>query len=171
MPPLPASTGSPASAPADALDAHDARIRALARLLDSAIRVPGTDIRFGLDPILGLFPGVGDMAAGLLSAYVILLGWRAGAPTSVLLRMLGNVGLDALVGAVPVLGDLFDVGFKANVRNVALLDRWRASPTRARRASRLVVASVIAVALLAMAGAVWLAVEVLRLVIGALGGA
>ncbi|HEY0969542.1 MAG TPA: DUF4112 domain-containing protein [Gemmatimonadales bacterium] len=150
--------------------AADERLRALSRILDTAIRIPGTDIRVGLDPILGLVPGIGDTVAGALSAYVIFLSWRAGAPTSVLLRMLGNVGVDALVGAVPVLGDLFDVGFKANARNVALLDRWRARPTEARRASRLVLAGVIAVALLAVAGAVWFGVAMLRLLVGALGG-
>ena len=100
------------------------RARAIARLLDTAFRVPGTDIRFGLDGILGLIPGVGDVAGAALSGYVILTAARAGAPNTLLARMLANVGLDALVGAVPLLGDLFDVAFRANVRNATLLDDW-----------------------------------------------
>lgn len=145
-----------------------ARLRSLARLLDTAVRIPGTSVRVGLDPVLGLIPGVGDLASGALSAYVILLAWRAGAPTSILLRMLGNVGLDAAVGTVPLLGDLFDVGFKANARNVGLLDRWMVRPTEERRASRLAVGLVLALALLLVVGAVTLGVVVLRWVLGQL---
>ena len=100
------------------------RARSIARLLDTAFRVPGTNIRFGLDGILGLIPGVGDVTGAALSGYVILTAARAGAPNTLLARMLVNVGLDALVGAVPVLGDIFDVAFRANVRNSALLDAW-----------------------------------------------
>lgn len=100
------------------------RARSIARLLDTAVRIPGTNIRFGLDAVLGLVPGVGDFAGAALSGYVLLTAARAGAPTTLLARMLANVGLDALVGAVPVLGDLFDVAFKANARNAALLDAW-----------------------------------------------
>lgn len=102
------------------------RARALARLLDTAVRVPGTNIRFGLDSVLGLVPGFGDFAGAALSGYVILTAARAGAPNTLLARMLANVGIDALVGAVPVLGDLFDIAFKANVRNAALLDGYLA---------------------------------------------
>lgn len=102
------------------------RARAIARLLDTAFRVPGTNIRFGLDGILGLIPGVGDVAGAALSGYVILTAARAGAPSTLLARMLANVGIDALVGAVPLLGDLFDVAFRANVRNATLLEGWLA---------------------------------------------
>jgi hypothetical protein len=160
-PAMSAPVETPAGAPAT-------RLRALARLLDTAVRVPGTDVRVGLDPLLGLIPGVGDLASGALSAYVILLAWQAGAPTSVLLRMLGNVGVDAAVGTVPLLGDLFDVGFKANARNVSLLDRWMARPAEARRASRLAVTVVVALALLLAVGAVTVGVLVLRWVLGQL---
>lgn len=100
------------------------RARSIARLLDTAVRVPGTSIRFGLDAVLGLVPGIGDFAGAALSGYVILTAARAGAPNTLLARMLANVGLDTLVGAVPLLGDLFDVAFRANVRNAALLDDW-----------------------------------------------
>jgi hypothetical protein len=143
--------------------------RALARLLDTAIRVPGTNVRLGLDPILGLVPGVGDVAGGLLSAYVLLLAARAGAPKALLLRMLGNLGVDSLVGTVPLLGDLFDVGFKANARNARLLDEHLERPRDTERASRLFVAGVIVAALLLVVGAIAATVLVVRAIAGAVG--
>jgi hypothetical protein len=99
------------------------RLDALARVLDDWVRVPGTGIRFGVDSVLGLIPVVGDAATGALSAYLVVRAWEIGLPTGVIARMLGNVGVDLLVGSVPVAGDLFDVGFKANRRNVDLLKR------------------------------------------------
>lgn len=146
-----------------------ARARALAHLLDTAFTVPGTRFRIGLDPILGLAPGVGDVLGGMLSTYVLLLAARAGASKPVLLRMLGNVGIDALVGTVPLLGDLFDAGFRANARNVALLDRFLAEPRRTERASRGFVALVVAGALLLVAGAIALTVLLVRALIGLVG--
>ncbi|KAB7627464.1 DUF4112 domain-containing protein [Alkalilimnicola sp. S0819] len=95
----------------------------LARLLDSSLRVPGTRWRFGLDGLIGLIPGAGDLATGGLSAWIVLRAWRMGAPRTVLLRMAANVGLDVLLGSVPLLGDAFDFFFKANRRNLRLLRR------------------------------------------------
>lgn len=93
-------------------------------LMDSAIRVPGTNIRVGLDPILGfLLPGVGDSAGALLSLAVFATALREGVPVVILVRMLLNVLIDALVGAFPVLGDVFDVAFRANQRNYELVRR------------------------------------------------
>lgn len=99
------------------------RARAVARLLDSSIPIPGTGRRIGIDPILGLIPFVGDFGGAILSGYIVLAAAQAGAPTLTLVRMIGNVGLDSLVGAVPLLGDLFDAAWKANSKNVALLER------------------------------------------------
>src|SRR5690554_6293993 len=112
------------------------RARGLARLLDSVIRIPGTNIRLGLDPILGLVPGMGDALGAGLAGYAIVLAARLGAPPSVIVRMVGNVLIDMLVGAVPILGDLFDVGYKANLRNVTLLERYLERPARTRQTSR-----------------------------------
>lgn len=98
------------------------RVQRLAVLLDSSIGIPGTRLRIGLEPIIGLLPVVGDVAGLLLSGWVVLEALRAGAPSSLILRMLLNVALDALVGLVPLLGDLFDFGFKANLRNARLLE-------------------------------------------------
>lgn len=144
------------------------RLARLAWLLDASFRVPGTGVRFGWDALIGLIPGVGDAATGLLAAWIVAEAARLGAPGSVLARMLGNVGLDLLVGAVPLLGDLFDAGFKANQRNVRLLESWLERPDAVARSSRLRVGLVAAtvVAFLAGLGALvwWLA----RLVTGAL---
>lgn len=138
------------------------RVRSLARVLDSAIRVPGTNIRFGLDSVIGLIPGVGDLTGAALSGYIVLTAARMGVPSAVLGRMLLNLGLDTLVGTVPLLGDLFDVGFRANTRNAALLDRYLERPLEARRSSKLAIwAALAGVALLALVG-VGLTIMVVR---------
>lgn len=111
------------------------QVRRLAQQLDTSIRLPG-GIRIGWDAVLGLVPGVGDWAGALLSAYIVLQAVRLGASREVLTRMLGNVALEALVGAVPFLGDVFDAAWKANMRNVRLLEEHLAAPTATRRASR-----------------------------------
>ena len=99
------------------------RLARLAFLLDSAWRVPGTGVRFGADALLGLVPGVGNLATTVLSAYLIHEAWRLGLPRAALLRMIGNVALDGAVGAVPVLGNVVDLFWRANRRNMAILAR------------------------------------------------
>jgi hypothetical protein len=137
-----------------------ARARVVGRLLDEAIRVPGTSVRIGLDPLIGLVPGVGDVVGAVASAYIVLEAARAGAPASVLARMLGNVGIDAVVGALPLAGDVFDFAWKSNTRNVRLLERHLAAPRATRRASRalaiLVVAGALLVGLASIAAAILL---------------
>ena len=105
--------------PGEALEELDR----LARLLDSRWRIPGTDIRFGADALVGLLPGVGDAATGLVSAYIILRAANHGAPKRLLARMAGNVALDTVVGSIPLAGSVFDLFFKANNRNIRLLRR------------------------------------------------
>ncbi|MBM7070076.1 DUF4112 domain-containing protein [Actibacterium sp. 188UL27-1] len=95
----------------------------LSTLLDSRFRIPGTPIRFGWDSLLGLIPGAGDLASLGPSAYLIYKGHRLGARKRTISRMTANSGLDFVVGAVPILGDVFDLAFKANNRNFALLSR------------------------------------------------
>lgn len=105
---------------------HDPAIVALrkwATLLDAAFQVPGTRMRFGLDPIVGLIPGIGDVVTGFFSVLMMLHAVRLRVPKIVLARMTINVGLDLIAGAVPILGDLFDAGYKANLRNLTLLER------------------------------------------------
>jgi hypothetical protein len=98
-------------------------LRRWARIFDSAFRIPGTQITFGLDPILGLVPGLGDVASPVFSLFFVWHGFRLGVPKVVLARMVLNVLIDTGVGAIPVVGDLFDFGWKANAWNLALLER------------------------------------------------
>ncbi|HEY7408971.1 MAG TPA: DUF4112 domain-containing protein [Gemmatimonadaceae bacterium] len=131
------------------------RLRDLARVLDEAIRIPGTNIRIGLDALLGLVPGGGDVAGGLFSGLIILQAARDGAPTPVLGRMLANVVIDVVLGAIPILGDVFDVAWRANSRNVRLLDAWRERPTATKRASTLGVAAILTALMVLVALAIW----------------
>lgn len=148
-------------------DPHDAdTLRRLARLLDAAVTIPGTGITIGLDAILGLIPGAGDLVGSALSGYIVIAAAKLGAPKSLLARMLANLALDSLVGSVPILGDVFDVFFRANLRNVALLEKMQAAPRATRRESRLVVAAVVAAIALTAAGGIALLVVLARAVAG-----
>jgi hypothetical protein len=119
------------------------------------VPIPGTAWRIGLDPLIGLVPGVGDALGAVASLYVVVLALRAGAPASVAGRMVANLLVDAVVGAVPLLGDVFDAGFKANVRNVALFEAWVADPARTGRASRALAAAVVGLAAILLAAAAY----------------
>ncbi|MGB7826381.1 MAG: DUF4112 domain-containing protein [Pseudolabrys sp.] len=104
--------------------ARIARIDALATLLDTALVIPGTGVRFGLDGLIGLFPVVGDIITTVLSLFIVHEAYQLGAPGHVIARMLRNVALDGVLGAVPLIGDAFDVLWRANRRNVRLLLEW-----------------------------------------------
>ena len=119
-------------------------------------------MRVGLDPILGLVPGLGDVAGAALSSYIVLTGIQLGASRSVVLRMIANVAIDTLVGSVPVLGDLFDAAWKSNNRNVALLERHLAAPDVTRAASRLIMIAAMVVLVMLAAGGVALTFLVVR---------
>lgn len=121
------------------------RLERLAWYLDSSIKIPGLNARFGLDGLLGLVPGVGDTIGALVSSVVISEAAHLGAPKVLLLKMAVNVALDALVGTVPVLGDLFDFVWKANQRNVQLLNSYLDKPRETVVASRWFVWGLVAV--------------------------
>ena len=104
--------------------ARVARIDTLATLLDTALVIPGTGVRFGFDALIGLFPVVGDIITTALSLFIVREAYQLGAPGHVIARMLGNVALDGVFGAVPLVGDAFDVLWRANRRNVLLLREW-----------------------------------------------
>jgi hypothetical protein len=141
-------------------------IRALARVLDDAVGIPGTRWRFGLDAVMDLIPGVGDLAGVAVSGYLMLQAARLGASRWTLARMAGNVAVDALAGALPGIGVIFDGAWKANRRNVRLLEAQLESPERTDRASRLWLLLLVAALLLLVAGvgllAVWIAYAALR---------
>jgi hypothetical protein len=101
----------------------DETLSMLASLLDDLFRIPGTSIRFGLDPLIGLIPGVGDLITGAASFLIIFAAWQRGIPQVTVARMVANVVLDTLVGSVPIAGDLFDAAWKSNRKNLVLLQR------------------------------------------------
>ena len=110
--------------------------RGLAKLLDEAITIPGTNRKIGLDAILGLIPGVGDLGSSAVGGYILLVASKLGVAPVVLWRMMLNLGIDAMIGLIPFAGDILDIGFKANVRNAKLLTQALAEPQETRRASR-----------------------------------
>lgn len=146
---------APASGEILSSDPRTRRVRVLARLLDNAISIPGTSWKIGLDPIIGLIPGVGDVIGAVLSGYIVLEAVRAEVPTFTLARMLVNIGIDTLLGAVPAVGDVFDAAWKSNIMNVALLERHLASTAGAPPKRRNVI------------GVMVLALVVLLLIVGA----
>ena len=134
------------------------RVRGLAWLLDNSIPIPGTRFKIGLDALIGLIPGFGDAAGALLSSYILLEAGKLGVARSTLLRMGANVLIEAVIGIIPLAGDLFDAGWKANQRNLGLLERALEMPGLARRRDRgFVAATVIVVGAIGigLAAATW----------------
>lgn len=113
-----------------------ARVRRLGVLLDDAFELPGTGMRFGLDGLLGLIPGVGDTATLLLGAWLVREATHLGLPRTVIARMLANIGIDWAVGAIPLLGDVFDFAFKAHRKNLRLIEKHLQQRTAAPRGTR-----------------------------------
>ena len=138
------------------------RLRGIATVLDDAVRIPGTRIRFGLDALLGLLPGAGDAVTGAVAAYAIVLAARLGAPPVVIARMTMNVLIDVATGTIPVLGDIFDVGWKANRKNVQLLERYQAQPQKVKQGSWLMVAAMLLVILAAIVGVIYIVARLLQ---------
>jgi hypothetical protein len=128
------------------------RLAELADLLDNAIPIPGTRWRIGLDPLLGLVPGLGDALGAAASAWILIEAARFGVSPAVLLRMLYNILIDTALGSVPGAGDLFDFVWKSDSKNLALLRRHLELPRETHRASRLVLVAVIAVLVAAAIG-------------------
>jgi DNA-binding transcriptional LysR family regulator len=141
------------------------RLDTLGYLLDNSIPIPGTGRRVGLDALIGLIPGVGDIAGVVLSSWIVLQAARLGVGVAVLARMLLNLVVDGVLGAVPLLGDLFDAGWKANDRNLRLLHRALDAPGATRRSSAAVVLLVALLLIGVIVGTVALAWAFVQLVI------
>lgn len=136
------------------------QLERLARLMDAQFRIPGTDIRFGLDGLIGLIPGAGDLATFGVSGYMVLLLAQNGASGYVLARMVLNILIDAVIGAVPLLGDVFDIAFKANMRNLKLLqEHYREG--RHRGSAVKVIVPVLLLVLAFIIGLIWLVYKLL----------
>ncbi len=141
------------------------QLRFIARLWDEWIRLPVIGRRIGLDALVGLLPGIGDAASAMVASWAVVVAFRLGVPSSILVRMIGNIALDTVVGTIPLLGDLFDIGWRAQRRNVLLLERWFDTPHAVQRSSRLVLVGLGATAIGIVAAACWLAVAFARLVL------
>lgn len=143
------------------------RVAKVVRWLDDLIRIPGTRFGIGLDPILGfLLPGVGDAITGAASITVLVAARRRGVPTVVLARMLLNLAVDTVVGMVPVVGDVFDVAWRANIRNLALLERHDGElEPRARPGDYAVLATAVALVGLSVAAPIFLLVWLVGLLV------
>ncbi|MEO1401244.1 MAG: DUF4112 domain-containing protein [Cyanobacteria bacterium J06635_1] len=143
------------------------RLRQISRLLDNAVPIPGVGYRVGLDPLIGLLPGGGDLLTGLISVYIVIEAARFGVPAATLGRMGFNILMDVLSGTVPVVGDFFDIAWKANAQNLALLERHVEDPVPSGAADRLfaiVLITVLVALVIAVAGfSVWVVRLILRL--------
>jgi hypothetical protein len=129
-------------------------------LLDNSIRIPGTSIRMGLDSLIGLIPGIGDVTGGALSSYLLLQAVSSGIPSVVIARMVVNVMFDTLIGMIPLVGDIFDIAFKANQRNIELMTNYYNSPGEAvkRNTISILIISISFLSVLALV--IWVAIKV-----------
>ena len=141
------------------------RLERLAWTLDSVIPLPG-GFKIGLDGLVGLIPVVGDAITTLLSSYVVGEGIRIGAPKSVILKMLGHLLVDTLLGAIPVVGDLFDIANRANHRNVELLRDYLDEPQHTSKSSKLWIAAIVLMLCLISVGIFWFGVYALSWLVG-----
>jgi len=145
--------------------ATEKRLQKLAWVLDSAVPLPG-GFRLGLDSLIGFIPGIGDGATALISSYIMAEGIKAKAPKTVLIRMMGNVATDTVIGSIPFLGDLFDIGFRSNVRNVNLLKEYLNQPSETSRSSAWILILVMIVLFALLIGLLALSLAIVRALIG-----
>ncbi|MCI0700081.1 MAG: DUF4112 domain-containing protein [Planctomycetia bacterium] len=131
-----------------------ATIRTIAKVMDTAVPVPGTKLRVGADALLGLIPGIGDATTMTIGAYILQLASKLGVPPVVMARMVLNLTIDGLLGMIPILGDVFDVLFQANARNARLVERAVMDREGTRRSSGWILAGVIAALVLITVGSI-----------------
>ncbi len=143
------------------------RLRKLSRLLDNAIAIPGTTFRIGLDPVLGLIPGAGDFVGTALSAYIVIEAARLGIPRAALGKMVSNILLESLVGAIPVVGDWFDFAWKANTKNMELLEAHLGVSPESQKVNRWFIFLLVAGLFIVGIGLVTFSVLVIKLLLNA----
>jgi len=148
------------------LAAADRRISFVSRILDDLVEIPGTSRRIGVEPVIGLIPGVGDLVSAVVGVWLIIEATRFRLPAVVVTRMVLNTLVDLVVGVVPVLGDLFDFAFKSNTRNAALFRRYAADPTASTREHKAVLLG----AVVALIGIGWLVVALIGWLFGTVVG-
>jgi Domain of unknown function (DUF4112) len=160
-PPLHLTPESPSSDPQR--EAMVATAELLAKILDTAVKIPGTPLYVGLDPLLGLIPGIGDMLANLIGTVILILAARLQVPQIVIARMSLNLLINGTIGAIPILGDLFSIWFRSHARNAELLRRAATQPYRETQQARIYVACIIAgtvvLLLLAIAAILWIVMK------------
>ena len=148
----------------------DENLDLLSHILDDFIKVPGTPVRFGLDGIVGVIPGIGDLIGGIASCILIIAAWVRGVSYGTLLRMVANVGIEVVFGSIPILGDMFDIAWRANRRNYALLTGSIYEPRKYTIQSWLFLAALcivlIALVLLPMLFLTWIITHVMRSLFG-----
>jgi len=132
----------------------------LAKLMDSKFKIPGTEIRFGLDSLIGLIPGVGDLSTFAVSGYMVWIMTKNGASGYVLARMILNILIDAVIGSIPLIGDIFDIAFKANIRNMRLMNEHFREGRHGGSAWK-VILPVLIIVFLIIAGLIWLTYKLL----------
>jgi hypothetical protein len=144
------------------------RLRNISRLLDNAIPIPGTPYRIGLDPLLGLLPAGGDLAGALLSAYIVFSAAQLGLPRESLVRMVSNILLETVVGTIPIVGDLFDVAWKANIKNMELLESHLDTPQPAKKADKTFIVLLLVGLLVFVVAAIAFSAWLITVIVGAL---
>lgn len=146
---------------------HTNSVNYIADLLDSRFKIPGTRIKFGIDPILGLIPGVGDWFGGMLSIYFMIEAFRAGGGLSVVLRIFLNIIIDIIIGSIPLIGEVFDVAWKANRRNAKLIQNLHTEQKKTEKRSKwfvgLVIVLLTGIILGLIVTVVWLIAQLLSL--------
>ncbi|WP_411728057.1 DUF4112 domain-containing protein [Methyloglobulus sp.] len=129
-------------------------------LLDNSIRIPGTSIKMGLDSLIGLIPGIGDITGGALSSYILLQAVNTGVSPIVIARMAVNIVLDTLIGMIPLVGDIFDISFKANLRNIELMTSYFNSPQEAVKRNTISIVIISISLISALVIIVWITIKI-----------
>lgn len=137
-------------------------------LLDNSITIPGTSIKMGIDSLIGLIPGVGDLTGGALSSYILLQAISTGVAPVIIARMAVNIMFDSIIGMIPIVGDIFDITFKANLRNIELMTNYHNSPQEAVRRNTLSIVIISITFISTLSLVIWIAIKLFAWFINAI---